>query len=151
MQTGENEQGLRKILDMTRLISLVILIIHFYYFCYTAFHKWGLTSGISDRLLQNIQSAGLFTHFHKSKIIALGFLAISLLGAKGRKDQKLHYQTAFGYLITGLLIYFCSYLSLSLTLTGTQGALVYISITSTGYLLMLSGGTLLSRIIRSAL
>ncbi|PZR24562.1 MAG: hypothetical protein DI535_22005, partial [Citrobacter freundii] len=31
VQTGENEQALRKILDMTRLISIVILVIHFYY------------------------------------------------------------------------------------------------------------------------
>ena len=37
MQTGENEQALRKILDMTRLISIAILVLHFYYYCYTAF------------------------------------------------------------------------------------------------------------------
>jgi len=30
MQTVENEQGLRKILDMTRLISIVLLILHFH-------------------------------------------------------------------------------------------------------------------------
>ena len=36
MQTGESEQGLRKILDMTRLISIVMLGIHFYYYCYAA-------------------------------------------------------------------------------------------------------------------
>ncbi|RYE54487.1 MAG: hypothetical protein EOP48_12210 [Sphingobacteriales bacterium] len=30
MSTGEDIQGLRKILDFTRLISLVILSIHFY-------------------------------------------------------------------------------------------------------------------------
>ena len=41
MQTGENEQALRKILDMTRLISIVILVIHFYYYCYAAFQEWG--------------------------------------------------------------------------------------------------------------
>ena len=43
MQTGENEQGLRKILDMTRLISIVILVLHFYYYCYAAFEHWHLT------------------------------------------------------------------------------------------------------------
>ena len=30
MQTGENEQALRKILDMTRLISITFLVLHFY-------------------------------------------------------------------------------------------------------------------------
>lgn len=148
-QTGENEQALRKILDMTRLISIVILVIHFYYYCYTAFQEWGLSSTFSDRILGNIYRTGIFSNFFKSKLIALGFLAISLLGAKGRKDEKLNYKTAFAYLITGLLLYFASYLSLMLRLPAQETAIVYIGITSIGFLLVLSGGTLLSRIIKS--
>ncbi|HRO41717.1 MAG TPA: conjugal transfer protein MobC [Flavipsychrobacter sp.] len=149
VQTGENEQALRKILDMTRLISIVILVIHFYYYCYTAFQEWGLSSTFSDRILGNIYRTGIFSNFFKSKLIALGFLAISLLGAKGRKDEKLNYKTAFAYLITGLLLYFASYLSLMLRLPAQETAIVYIGITSIGFLLVLSGGTLLSRIIKS--
>ena len=151
MQTGENEQAMRKILDMTRLISIVILVIHFYYFCYTAFQEWGLSSTLSDRLLGNIYKTGLFESFHKSKLIALGFLFISLLGAKGRKDEKLNHKTAFAYIITGLLIYFTSYLALLVKIKTTELAMLYIGITSIGFLLTLSGGTLLSRIIRNRL
>lgn len=33
MQTGENEQGLRKIMDMTRMIAIAVLAIHCYYNC----------------------------------------------------------------------------------------------------------------------
>ena len=149
VQTGENEQALRKILDMTRLISIVILVIHFYYYCYAAFQEWGLSSTFSDRILGNIYRTGIFSNFVKSKLIALGFLIISLLGAKGRKDEKLSYKTAFAYLITGLLLYFASYLSMMLQLPSQEKAIVYISITSIGFLLVLSGGTLLSRIIKS--
>jgi len=151
MQTGENEQALRKILDMTRLISIVILVIHFYYYCYAAFQEWGLSSALSDRLLGNIYRTGLFGNFHKSKFIALGFLFISLLGARGRKNEKLNHKTAFAYIITGLLIYFTSYLALLLKIKTTELAMVYIGITSIGFLLSLSGGTLLSRIIRNKL
>jgi len=149
VQTGENEQALRKILDMTRLISIVILVIHFYYYCYAAFQEWELSSTFSDRILGNIYRTGIFNNFVKSKLIALGFLAISLLGAKGRKDEKLNYKTAFAYLITGLLLYFASYLSLMLQLPAQEKTIVYISITAIGFLLILSGGTLLSRIIKS--
>lgn len=149
VQTGENEQALRKILDMTRLISIVILVLHFYYYCYAAFHEWGLTSTFSDRILGNIYRTGIFSNFIKSKLIALGFLTISLLGAKGRKDEKLSYKTAFAYLITGLLLYFASYLSLLLQLEALEKTIVYAGITVIGFLLMLSGGTLLSRIIKS--
>lgn len=149
VQTGENEQALRKILDMTRLISIVILVIHFYYYCYAAFQEWGVSSIFSDRILSNIYRTGIFSSFVKTKLIALGFLVISLLGARGRKNEKLNYKTAFAYLITGLLLYFAGYLSLMLQLPAQEKAIIYIGITAVGFLLVLSGGTLLSRIIKN--
>ncbi|WP_418499144.1 conjugal transfer protein MobC [Flagellimonas sp.] len=149
MHTGENEQALRKILDMTRLISITILIIHFYFYCYSAFEIWGWQSTFSDRILSNIYKTGLFSNFHKSKFIALGFLGISLLGAKGRKDEKLNHRTAFAYLITGLLIYFISYLCMKLNTPIITTAILYMAFTGVGFLLVLTGGTLLSRIIRN--
>ena len=151
MQTGENEQALRKILDMTRLISIVLLLLHFYYYCYTAFQGWGFVSAFSDSILSNIQRTGLFRYFHKSKIFTLGLLLISLLGAKGRKDEKLNHKTAIAYIITGVLIYFLSYLSLFIKTDTTAKAIVYIGSTTIGFLLILSGGTLLSRIINNRL
>lgn len=149
IQTGENQQALRKIVDMTRLISIAILALHFYYYCYASFVQWELTADLTDRLLDNIKATGLFSNFHKSKVIALGLLIISLMGAKGRKDEKLSYKTAFAYIVTGLLIYFFSYLSLLGKTKITQLALLYMGLASTGFLLVLSGGTLLSRIIQS--
>src|SRR6202007_3384551 len=106
MHTGENEQGLRKILDLTRMISMAVLLIHFYYYCYGAFEQWELRSNITDRLLQNIYNTGLFSNFHKSKLIAITVLIISLFGAKGRKDEKLGFKTASAYIIIGLILFF---------------------------------------------
>lgn len=151
MSTGENEQALRKILDMTRLISIVILVIHFYYCCYAAFRSWALVNSFSDRILENIYRTGLLENFHTAKLISLGFLCISLLGAKGRKDEKLDYRSAFAYIISGLALFFISYLLMLLQFPPELVAILYIGITSTGFLLMLSGGTLLSRIIRDRL
>lgn len=151
LQTGENEQALRKVLDMTRLISIIILILHFYYYCYSAFSHWGLVNEFSDRLLGNIHNSGIFKEFHRSKLISLAFLAISLLGARGRKDEKLNYKVAFAYILTGLLIYFVSYLALLLSVSPPVVASIYMAITMTGFLLLLSGGTLLSRIIKNKL
>jgi hypothetical protein len=70
MQSGENEQALTKILDMTRLISIAILVLHFYYYCYTAFDQWHLTVSLTDRLMNNIRNTGLFINFHTSKLFA---------------------------------------------------------------------------------
>jgi hypothetical protein len=147
MQTGENEQGLRKILDLTRMMSIAILLIHFYYYCYAAFRQWEIRSDITDRLLNNIYNTGLFSNFHKSKLIALVVLIISLFGAKGRKDEKLGLKNAFAYLITGLLLYFISFIVMRFKIDITTAAVSYMSVTTIGFVLVLTGGTLLSRII----
>ncbi len=146
--TGENDEGLRKIIDMTRLISVALLILHSYYYCYAAFKKWNLTAGITDRLIENIGKTGLFINFNESKIISVGFLVISLLGAKSRKNVKLSYRTALGYLLAGLLIYFFSYLLLRFDSGITAIVLLYMGTTSIGFILMLTGGTLFSRVVR---
>ncbi len=38
-KAGEDEQALRKILNMIRLISITILVLRFYYYCYVAFDE----------------------------------------------------------------------------------------------------------------
>lgn len=150
-QTGENEQALRKILDMTRLISIVLLVLHFYYFLYTAFRQWELSTPFTDRILGNIAGTGLFNNFHHSKLLALGFLLISLLGAKGKKNVKLNLQTAIAYLISGLLTFFISYFTLFMGSNMLLKAALYMIVTGIGFLLILSGGTLLTRIIKNKL
>ncbi|MDQ2719951.1 MAG: YWFCY domain-containing protein [Bacteroidota bacterium] len=151
MQTGENEQGLRKIIDLTRMVSIAILLIHFYYYCYGAFKEWHFTSQITNRLLRNILNTGLFSSFIKSKLIALIALIISLLGARGKKSEKLNYKIAFAYIITGAVVYFSS--GLVLYFHGTKKAItiLYIGITSAGFISILRGGMLLSRIISARL
>ena len=79
--TGENEQGLRKILDSTRFASIFILLLHFYYYCYAAFKNWEIKSTITDRLMTNIMHTGLFNNQYTSKFLAIGLLVVSLLGA----------------------------------------------------------------------
>jgi hypothetical protein len=151
MQTGENEQALRKILDMTRLISMVVLGLHFYYFCYGAFKVWHFTAQLTDNLMVNISNTGLFSDLNRSKLIALGFLIISLLGSKGRKDEKQNYKTAFAYALTGLLVYFISCLILLLKTPVVIVSVLYMAMTSIGYILAMTGGGLLSRIIKDQL
>ena len=148
MHTGENEQALRKIIDMTRLMSMAILVLHFYYYCYASFDQWHLTSALSDTLLENIRSTGLFKNFQQTKSFSLGLLIISLIGAKGKMDEKLNFKIAFAYIITGLVVYFLSYLFLLTKFSISTISFLYIGLTLTGYLLVLSGGSLLSRIIK---
>jgi hypothetical protein len=147
MSTGENEQGLRKIVDMTRFISIVILVLHCYYYCYRAFVLWRLSATLTDRLMENIRRTGLFNNFISSKLIAMAFLCISLVGARGKKEENLRYTTAFSYITIGAACYFISFLAFSLTLEVGVIAIIYIAVTASGFIMIMTGGTLLSRII----
>ena len=148
MNTGENEQGLRKVIDLTRMISIVLLLLHCYYYCYAAFQQWNLTAPIGNRILKNLFQTGLFDSFNKSKGIAAALLLLSLLGVRGRKSEKLKSKTALFYFISGIIFYFGSALSFALFGSLPNEAIGYIAITTSGYILMLTGGGLLTRIIK---
>lgn len=151
MNTGEDIQGLRKIIDFTRLISIFILAIHFYLCCYPAFKAWGWTAEITDRLIGNIAKTGLFKGILVPKLSALLLLVVSLIAVKGKKDEKIQRNAIVAYLLTGLLLYFTSILCFYLYARPQLVALLYIGLTLTGYLLILTGGGLLSRLIRNGL
>ena len=103
--TGENEIGLRKILDITRFASIFILLLHFYYYFYVSFDQWEITSTITDLLMKNISNTGLFRSQLTSKFMALGLLVISLFGAQGKKDEKINWRSIAAYLLIGLLLF----------------------------------------------
>jgi len=146
--TGENEVGLRKILDFTRLGSMIILILHFYYHCYGAFKHWGLTAEMGDRFLINIERTGLFSSLIKSKLLALALLAISLLGSRGKKEEKISKQSIALYLISGVILYLTSALLLRIKTDVETLGIFYMTLTGLGFLFILAGGNLLSRFIK---
>src|SRR5690606_10988739 len=108
LTTGENDQGLRKILDMTRLLSISILLIHFYIFCYDFFADVDMTHKIVDQFLSNLFKFNLFQDSMKAKSGALFLLIISLLGVKGKKDETMKERVVFTQALSGVLIYFIS-------------------------------------------
>jgi hypothetical protein len=151
MQTGENEQALRKIADMSRFIAITILMLHYYFYCYGTFVEWKLTVPFTDKIIRNISNTGLFSKFNYSKYWALLLLIISLMGVRGKKDDKLSYKPAFAYLITGIILYFFSNLIWNVDHLSHLSAILYIVITTVGFLLIISGATLLTRVIKSKL
>jgi hypothetical protein len=140
MTTGENDQGLRKILDLTRLLSISILLIHFYINCYNFFDSLDVTHEIINQFALNLLKFNLFQHSVRSKLAALLLLIISLVGAKGKKDESVSIKRVGAILIFGTSVYLVS--------TFVDNAILYMTATSTGYLLMLMGGTQLSRLVQ---
>ncbi|MEO6520571.1 MAG: YWFCY domain-containing protein, partial [Mucilaginibacter sp.] len=141
MQTGENEQALRKIIDFTRLLSIAILIIHFYLSCYNSFQQWHLTHKIVDHILLPLSKMTIFKTVLWAKLSALTLLIVSLVGSKGKKDEKIRPRTIVTYCAIGLALYFVSSYLINLPL-------FYMGLTSLGYLLFMTGGGLLFRMLK---
>jgi hypothetical protein len=146
--TGENEQALRKIIDFIRLLSISILMLHFYFTFYGVFRQWELTSTITDRVLQGVYRTGAFVGMSRPKLLTLLLLIISLVGAKGKKDETITVRISMLYILFGLLLYWITNLFGFVKLKYDVIVPVYIIVTSVGYLLVLAGGTWISRIIK---
>lgn len=112
--TGENEQALRKIIDFIRLLSIVILLFHFYFFLHGALQNSGLTSEFIDTIMNAPRNTGLFQNPYQTKFWVLGLLVISLIGAKGKKDEKINIRTAVLFILCGMLIFLLSHFILLL-------------------------------------
>src|SRR5450631_405471 len=104
-QTSDNEQATGRILDTIRMIGVIILLVHFYYFNYTFFRDLGLTNKIGDIILVFFHHTGLLSSFRTSKIVALFAVAISLLGGRGKKMPDLDPRAGFYTAAVGLVLY----------------------------------------------
>src|SRR5699024_9367666 len=90
MQQEDDLRGLAKVMEFMRAISIVFIVIHVYWFCYSAFVDMGINIGVVDRILLNFQrTAGLFSTLRVTKVFAFIFLGLSCLGTKGVKNQKM--------------------------------------------------------------
>jgi len=64
------------------MIGIVVLLIHDYYNCYTAFKSWGLVSAFSDRILINLTHTGLLKVFLKIQAHCAGLSFTVTAGCK---------------------------------------------------------------------
>ena len=149
MSTGENETDLRKMLDLTRIASIMILVMHFYFQCYTAFKIWNATTTITDRILFNIAATGLFKTPARAKLFSLLLLGIAMLGIQGKKDPSKKLTAPVFAIAVGIICYFASTYIFYRSLNPETTAVSYILVTASGYLLILQGVTQLTRQLRT--
>lgn len=147
-QTGENEQALRKITDFTRMASLILLAIHFYYFCHYALVIVGYTNELLDDVFMRLSRTGIFNSIYHSKLGVIILLAISLLAVKGKKEEKVNGFVAVLLVVTGLVTFLFTHYIFNLPIALGTIVISYIVVTSLSYILILTGGTWLSRLLK---
>lgn len=144
MATGENEQALRKVMDFTRLLSVALLMVHLYLACRNVLVTFTTDLPEVDILMHRLMRSPLISSLNLSKAVILLLLFISLLGSRGRKQEDIKPIHAIWLIVAGLALFWCTHL-LPLLLRSFSGQLSYTLITVIGYILILAGGSRLSR------
>ena len=152
MAQEDDLRALGKVMDFMRGISVIFLLINCYWFCYEAFHVWGFTLGIIDKILMNFQrTTGLFSSILWTKLFCVVFLALSCLGTKGVKEEKITWPRIWTVLFSGFVFFFINWWLLALPIGKVGAATLYIFTLSVGYICLLMGGVWMSRLLKNNL
>ena len=152
MAQEDDLRALGKVMDFMRGISVIFLLVNCYWFCYEAFHVWGFTLGIIDKILMNFQrTTGLFSSILWTKLFCVVFLALSCLGTKGVKEEKITWPKIWTVLFSGFVFFFLNWWLLVLPIGKIGVASLYIFTLSVGYICLLMGGVWMSRLLKNNL
>ena len=150
MQGEDDLRGLAKIMAFMRAVSIIIVLMHLYWFCYGFFIERGWTLELINKILGNFQrTAGLFSHTLYTKVFALVLLALSSLGTKGVKNEKITWTKIYIALAVGFVLFFLN--TPLLKLPPVIGTFLYILTISLGYIALLMAGVWMSRLLRNNL
>lgn len=148
-QQEDDLRALAKIMDFLRAVSIILVVIHIYWYCYEAIQLWGINIGVVDRMLINFQrTAGLFGSIIYTKIFALVLLALSCLGTTGVKEEKITWKKIWTVLAVGFILFFLNWWILALPLPIEANTALYIATMAAGYICLLMGGLWMSRLLK---
>ena len=152
MAQEDDLRALGKVMDFMRGISVIFLLINCYWFCYEAFQQWHFTLGIINKILINFQrTTGLFSSILWTKLFCVVFLALSCLGTKGVKEEKITWPKIWSVLFSGFVFFFLNWWLLVLPIGKIGVASLYIFTLSVGYICLLMGGVWMSRLLKNNL
>ena len=152
MQNEDDLRGLAKVMDFMRAISILFVVINIYWFCYQSFREWGINIGVVDKILLNFQrTAGLFSNILYTKLFSVVFLALSCLGTKGVKEEKITWNKIYVFLTIGFILFFLNWWLLVLPLPLAANTALYIFTMTAGYLSLLAAGVWISRLLKNNL
>ena len=152
MQNEDDLRGLAKVMEFMRAISILFVVINIYWFCYQSVREWGIDIGVVDRILLGLQrTAGLFSNILWTKLFAVLFLALSCLGTKGVKEQKITWRRIILCGVSGLLLFFGNWWLLALPLSLPADTVLYIATLTVGYICLLMAGLWMSRLLKTDL
>jgi len=150
MQGEDDLRGLAKIMAFMRAVSILLVLMHFYWFCYSFFSSQGWTLEVIGKVLNNFNdTAGLFSNKLYTKFFSLVLLGLSCLGTKGVKNEKITWPKIYTALAIGLALYFLN--TPLLKLPEKIATSLYMLAMALGYISLLMAGIWMSRLLSNNL
>ena len=150
MQGEDDLRGLAKIMAFMRAVSILLMLMHLYWFCYGFFLERGWTLEVINKILGSFdRTAALFSHTLYTKVFALVLLVLSCLGTKGVKNEKITWTKIYVALSIGFILFFLN--TPLLVLSSATGTFVYILTIALGYIILLMAGVWMGRLLRTNL
>ena len=149
MQQEDDLRALAKIMEFGRAVSIFLLVVHVYVYCYPSITAWHLSLEVIDRILVNFNNTtGIFNCILWSKLLAVLLLAVSCLGTHGVKGEKITWPKIYAVLVAGCALFFLNWWLLKLPLPHMANTAFYIFTLTAGYLALLMSGLWMSRLYR---
>ena len=149
MQQEDDLRALAKIMEFGRAVSIFLLVVHVYVYCYPSITAWHLNLEVIDRILINFNNTtGIFNCILWSKLSAVLLLAVSCLGTHGVKGEKITSPKIYAALVAGCALFFLNWWLLELPLPHMANTAFYIFTLTAGYLALLMSGLWMSRLYR---
>lgn len=149
MQQEDDLRALAKIMEFGRAVSIFLLVVHVYVYCYPSITAWNLNLAVMDRILVNFNNTtGIFNCILWSKLLAVLLLAVSCLGTHGVKGEKITWPKIYAALVAGCALFFLNWWLLELLLPHAANTAFYIFTLTAGYLALLMSGLWMSRLYR---
>ena len=149
MQQEDDLRALAKIMEFGRAVSIFLLVVHVYVYCYPSITAWHLSLEVIDRILVNFNdTTGIFNCILWSKLLAVLLLAVSCLGTHGVKGEKITWPKIYAALVAGCVLFFLNWWLLELPLPHMANTAFYIFTLTAGYLALLMSGLWMSRLYR---
>lgn len=147
MGQEDDQRGMGKVMDLLRAVSIILLVLNVYVFCYEWFLQKGIVNKIVSQVIFNLSKTGLFEQELNTKLGSLLLLGFSCLGVRGTKSESASWKQIYIAAGVGIFLFFFNDIASLLGFTTRNQVFIYAGTIGAGYTAIFAATIWISRLI----
>lgn len=147
MGQEDDQRGMGKVMDLLRAVSIILLVLNVYVFCYEWFLQKGIVNKIVSQVIFNLSKTGLFEQELNTKLGSLLLLGFSCLGVRGTKSESASWKQIYIAAGVGIFLFFFNDIASLLGFTTRNQVFIYAGTIGAGYTAIFAAAIWISRLI----